>query len=92
MPGTIIGIDSAPIDIDILKQLEHHDIDIDYARKCIEANKKNQITSTYYLLLKKHIKQGGESVADARKASYDPKVFLKRVPNFRKLVKRDTSL
>lgn len=91
MPGTIIGIDSAPIDINILKQLESHNIDIDYARKCIEANKKNQITSTYYLLLKKFIKQGGESVADARKPSYDPKVFLQRVPNLRKLLKRDLS-
>jgi 5'-AMP-activated protein kinase, catalytic alpha subunit len=92
VPGTIIGIDSAPIDVTILKMLESHDIDVDYARKCIEANKKNHITATYFLLLKKHIRGGGESIADARKPTYDPSVFLKRVPNFRKLVKRDISL
>ena len=30
-PGTMVGIDPSPIDIDILKQLEEHNIDIDYA-------------------------------------------------------------
>ena len=71
----------------ILRQLENHNIDIDYARKCIEANKHNHVTATYYLILKKHIKAGGESVADARKPSYNQEVFLKRVPNLKNLLK-----
>ena len=65
-PGTQIGIDPPPIDVNILKSIKEHDIDIDYARKCIEANKHNHITATYYLMLKKHIRGGGESIADAR--------------------------
>ena len=66
--------------------MEEHNIDIDYARKCIEANKHNHVTATYYLLLKKHIKGGGESIADARKPTYNPEVFLKRVPNLKNLL------
>ena len=62
---------------------------MDYARKCIEANKKNQVTACYYLLFKKHLKAGGESIADARKPNYDPTVFMKRVPNFKNLLKLD---
>ena len=38
------------------------------------------------MLLKKHIKKGGDSVADARKPTYDPNVFLKRVPNTKQLI------
>lgn len=44
------------------------------------------MTATYYLQLKKHIKAGGDSVADASKPTYDPKVFLKRVPNLKNLM------
>ena len=83
----MVGIDPSPIDVDILKELKDHEIDVNYARKCIEANKKNQVTACYYLLLKKHIQAGGESIADARKPDYDPTVFLKRVPNFKNLFK-----
>lgn len=70
----------------ILKQMEDHNIEIDYARKCIEANKHNHVTATYYLILKKHIKAGGESIADARLPTYNPEVFLKRVPNLKNLL------
>lgn len=75
-----------PIDLNLLKKLSDYDIDLDYARKCIEANKHNQVTATYYLLLRKHIKEGGESVADSRKPSFTQQVFLKRVPNLRNLL------
>ena len=88
MPGTQVGIDASPIDIDILKQLQDHDIDVDYARKCLEANKHNTVTATYYLILKKHLKAGGESVADARKPTYNPDVFMKRIPNLKNLLQK----
>ena len=55
LPGTQVGIDPTPIDVNILRKLEEHNIDIDYARKCIEANKHNHVTATYYLILKNHI-------------------------------------
>ena len=58
-PGTMIGFDPMPLDLNLVKKLSEYNIDVDYARKCIEANKHNQVTATYYLLLRKHIKEGG---------------------------------
>jgi 5'-AMP-activated protein kinase catalytic alpha subunit len=54
-----VGIDEVVIDYGILNSLKNYDINIEYARKCIQANKHNHITATYYLLLKKHYKNGG---------------------------------
>ena len=51
--------------------MEELKINIDYARKCLEANKHNHVTATYYLLLKKHLKNGGDSIADPKSASYN---------------------
>ena len=83
--GTIVGIDPAPLDPVILQSLSQYKIDVEYARKCLEANKHNHITATYFLLLKKHVKNGGESVADPRSAKYDPTYFFRRQPAFTKL-------
>jgi len=83
--GTIVGIDPAPIDPQILASLAEYKIDVEYARKCLEANKHNHITATYYLLLKKHLKGGGESIADPRSPKYDPKFFFRRQPGFPRL-------
>jgi len=76
--GVLIGIDPEPIDPSILKELAQYDISIDYARKCLEANKHNHISATYHLLLKKHIRNGGESIADVASPKYDPYICLKR--------------
>ena len=78
-----MGIDPVPIDPNILNQLSQHEINVEYARKCLEANKHNHITATYFLLLKKHLKGGGESIADVRSPKYDPKVFLRRTYNLK---------
>jgi len=83
--GTIVGIDPMPIDPVILDDLANYKINVEYAKKCLEANKHNHITATYYLLLKKHLKNGGESIADPRSPKYDPSFFLKRQPNFTNL-------
>lgn len=48
-PGTFVGQDHPPVDFEILKQLKDFGIDIDYGRKCLEANKKNHVTATYFL-------------------------------------------
>ena len=37
-------------------------------------NRHNSITTTYYLLLKKHIRKGGQSIADIIK--YKPEDFM----------------
>lgn len=62
--GIIVGVDPIPVDHDILCQLEQFGINLDYAQKCVEANKHNHVTTTYYLLLKRHIENGGSSVGD----------------------------
>lgn len=40
----------------MLKQLKHYKIDPEQARKEIESNKHSNITTTYYLLMKKQKK------------------------------------
>lgn len=47
-----------------------------YSRRCIQANKHNEVTASYYLLLKELIKKGEKSPADVRQADYDPKLFI----------------
>lgn len=37
--------------------LDQFNYDPDYSVKCIEANRHNQITATYHLLTKKHLRQ-----------------------------------
>jgi 5'-AMP-activated protein kinase catalytic alpha subunit len=52
--GILVGYSAIPINKEILQKLEMYNIDQDHGQKCIEANKHNHVTTTYYLLLKKH--------------------------------------
>ena len=63
-PGILVGYDQIPVDTAILKQLDAYKTQIDYVRQCIEANKHNSVTTGYYLLLKKHLSNGGSFLAD----------------------------
>jgi 5'-AMP-activated protein kinase catalytic alpha subunit len=79
-PGILIGYDHIIVDSTVLKQLDRYGIDLDYTRKCLEANKHNNYTTAYYLLLKKFIQGGGNSIAD-----YSNKAERKaEIPNFPK--------
>lgn len=69
--GLIVGYHRMPIDTNILNKLKQFDFEIEYAEKCIDANKHNHISTTYYLLLKKHLKNGGESPADLSSSEFD---------------------
>jgi 5'-AMP-activated protein kinase catalytic alpha subunit len=66
--GILVGYDEIPVDSYILSQVEHHGIDKENARKALEANAHDNATTSYYLLLKKHLKGGGSSVAEYRKS------------------------
>ncbi|KAL4430220.1 hypothetical protein ABPG74_014779 [Tetrahymena malaccensis] len=57
--GIYVGKQLIPVNETILFKLKDFNIDLDVARKCIESNKHNDITTTYYLLLNKHVQQGG---------------------------------
>ncbi len=58
----------------ILKELETYNFSADHAKKCIEANKHNHITTTYYLLLQKFIKSGGNSIADLSNLAFNKSI------------------
>jgi 5'-AMP-activated protein kinase catalytic alpha subunit len=71
--GIQVGVDPVPIDSSILlKMQKEFKIDQNYARKCIQANKHNHVTASYYLLLKELIKKGEKSIADVRSPDYNP--------------------
>jgi 5'-AMP-activated protein kinase catalytic alpha subunit len=77
-PGTFVGKEVPPFDLNILKKLEiSQKIKPDYTIKCLEANNHNSVTASYFLLLKQHLKSGGTSVADARIKTYDKTIFIK---------------
>ncbi|CAD8043778.1 unnamed protein product [Paramecium primaurelia] len=81
-PGIVVGYNRIPIDQDILKQLKSFGIDIDHAQKCLDANKHNDITTFYHLLLKRHLANGGRSTADLNSESFDIKLLEpKQRPN-----------
>ncbi|CAG9333437.1 unnamed protein product [Blepharisma stoltei] len=52
--GILVGYQSIPINLDILNKLEPFGFDLNYCQSCIEANKHNNLTTAYYLLLKKY--------------------------------------
>ena len=63
-PGILIGYDHIIVDMEILRQLQRYGYNLDYSKKCLEANKHNDVTTAYYLLLKKYLQNGGISIAD----------------------------
>ena len=75
--GILVGYQNITVDNNILSRLNTYKVDIDYAKKCIEANKHNSISTGYYLLLKKHLKDGGTSVANYSKTTESEKHYKK---------------
>lgn len=52
--GIMLGFDKIPIDYKVLGQLEQFGFNLDYVKNCIEVNRHNHVTTTYYLLEKKY--------------------------------------
>jgi serine/threonine protein kinase len=67
-PGILVGYQNISVDKNILKKLQEFSVDVDYARKCIEANNHNAISTGYYLLLKKYVKDGGKISEEPEKS------------------------
>lgn len=86
MSGIIVGYHRIPVDRQILGKLSEYQFDLEYAERCIQANKHNHITTTYHLLLKKYLKAGQESTADISSPTFDYKNIqpFKRVNNEKK--------
>ncbi|CAK56282.1 unnamed protein product (macronuclear) [Paramecium tetraurelia] len=70
--GLVIGFHKIPIDPEIIKQLVNFGISIEYAEKCIETNRHNHVTTTYYLLLKRYLIAGNKSIADISSELFEP--------------------
>lgn len=67
-PGILIGYQNISVDNTILERLSQYKVDIAHTKKCIEANKHNSLSTAYYLLLKKHIKDGGRVVESSQES------------------------
>lgn len=67
----MVGYHRMPMDQAILAKLAQFNFDLEYCARCIEANKHNHITTTYYLLLKKHLRSGHTSNADIGSPLFD---------------------
>lgn len=76
----MIGYDIIPVDEEILYKLQDYNFDTQSARKWVEANKHNYLTTAYYLLLKNHIRGGGVSIADISVDYIDPKLLTPKTP------------
>ena len=59
--GIIVGYHRIPVDIQILEETVKLGFEHNFTKKCLEANRHNDATTTYYLLLKKFVKDGGIS-------------------------------
>jgi 5'-AMP-activated protein kinase catalytic alpha subunit len=83
--GIIVGTDQIPVDEDLLNDLKPFDYDLDYSRKCIEANKHNHITASYNLLQKAKLRDGKMTIKDAYECKNDLTSLMKRHPRFQNL-------
>jgi 5'-AMP-activated protein kinase catalytic alpha subunit len=81
--GIIVGVHQIPSEPSILKQMEKYGFSIEYTQKCIEANKHNSATTTYYLLLQKFIREGGKSTADLSSTQFEPITIGRKLKNMR---------
>lgn len=68
--GIIIGLHKIPIDNFILKQVAAYGYASDKVRFSLENNKFDVMTAIYYLILKKHIVEGGRSVSDLQSEEF----------------------
>ena len=59
--GIIVGYHRIPVDEQILEETVKLGFEHSFTKKCIEANRHNDATTTYNLLLKKFVREGGIS-------------------------------
>ena len=65
-----------PINKEILKNLLQYNFNLEYSQKCIEANKHNNITTTYYLLMKKFKANIGVALKPEKNNNYMRKSLI----------------
>jgi 5'-AMP-activated protein kinase catalytic alpha subunit len=80
-PGILVGYNQIPIDLNILGKLQDFSFSSEHSRRCLEGNKHNHETATYYLMLKKYLQNGGSSVADVTAEGFVPIMLAPRPPS-----------
>lgn len=75
--GIIVGYHKIPVDNKILNQVSNYGYEPELVRKHLEANKHNRMTTLYYLLLLKAIKNGYTSPADIASPAFVPDALNK---------------
>lgn len=72
--GIYVGKNPIPVDSEIIKQIPAiEQCEEQQAAKYVTNNRHNSITTIYYLILKRHLRKGGKSIADITK--YKPEDF-----------------
>ena len=73
--GLLVNMIVIPIDEDVVKEMGNKfKLNLEDIRSCILSNKHNDISTLYYLILKKKIREGKKSVADLKSD-----IFLKYI-------------
>jgi len=57
--GLVVGYHKIPIDRSVLGEISKLGLDADLTEKSLETNMHNNLTTTYYLLLRKQLREGG---------------------------------
>lgn len=70
--GIVVGYNKIPVDPEILNKMQAYgQFDKEYVQTCIEANRHNSATVTYYLTMKKYLMEGGSSKFDMGDNNFD---------------------
>lgn len=77
--GIIIGVHQVPIDNDVLSVIEAMGIDKEKTKESLIRHENNSLTATYYLIVKKHVMEGGISISDIGSEFFIPKLLPKVV-------------
>ena len=63
-PGIIVGYNTIPIDDNVLKKCEEFGYDTEEVKTNVQCNNYNRNSAIYYIILKKMVTEGYESVSD----------------------------
>jgi 5'-AMP-activated protein kinase catalytic alpha subunit len=85
-PGILVGYEQIPLDHTIMGKMAEFGLSESYVQKCIEANKHNSDTTTYYLMLKKHLTEGGASPGDIGAHHFVPTPLVSKQANLEKIL------
>ena len=56
--GLIVGYHKIPIEPSVLREIKAIGLDSELTEKSLETNLHNNLTTTYYIILKKYLKEG----------------------------------